>query len=663
MSSSIPYVKSTRDEEQEDADRSNRYTKGFIAMTTITSFFAAIIVAACLLYRKANCDSTTAPGGASSVFFKLACKLIGSEYDPENPGFLGCILFSLTFGWFVILSMFLLDTRPMLDLFNSTQSLQLIKTYLVYPFLAVIGIVLILGIITFIPSFGIYRFVDQKSGKTSSSEEALPFSDSDSFITKIVRRLKLTLPFRRMYSNFLNFMSFSSTISKLGVVALALAALVIGAVYLSKNYMDGVTDVFKIVLVVIGALVATAVLISVYDSAAKKEKEYEGSNPNSIILLIIKVFRYIPCLIIDGVNWIRREFNITTRPVWILLLLEAVIIGGYFLIPMALNATIFSGSTALTEDIVDISSAKQLQTMENVGIVRTPECSSKLKTKHSYAISGWMFFSSHPPSMTKGGSQFVNVLDFNGVPRIEYNSSTNELRIQIKMRAPSKSTTGSTILTETDKTTIENSAMSLSDVSATRSDRDESTESFENMISGSGSGSGSESSGSRASQLNDAFNKGISGINSSVNQGIADTADKGKGIAGWAKAALPKSSIMAVKTRTPPEESVMVTIYTMTNVPLQKWNHFVYNYDGSNIDIFINNKLVTSVTNRLPLIEHGHIVSGATRGVIGNLTHVVAFSNHLTKDVITSIYMKEDPRGLLWSTYSNTRVPELMHNV
>jgi len=627
MSSSIPYLKSTRDEEKEDDERHSRYTKGFIAMTTITLAFAVIIVASCLLYRAASCDSTTPPPGGTSVFFKLACKLIGSEYDPENPGFLGCILFSLAFGWFVILSMFLLDTRPMIDLFNSTQSLQHIKVYLIYPFLVVIGIVLILGIITFIPSFGIYRFVDQKIGKTSL-EQSLPFSDSESFITKIVRRLKLTLPFRRLYSNFLNFMTFSTTISKLGVVALALAAIVIGAVYLSKKFTDGITDVFKIILIVIGALVATAVLISVYDSAAKKEKEYEGSNPNSVILFIIKVFRYIPCLIIDGVNWLRKEFNITTRPVWILLLLEAVIIGGYFLIPMALNATIFSGSTALTEDIVDISSAKNLQTMENVGIVRTPECSSKLKTKHSYAISGWMFFSSHPPSMTKGGSQFVNVLDFNGVPRIEYNSSTNELRFQIKVRAPSKSTTGDTILTETDKTTIENTAMSLSDVSA-RSDRDESTDSFETMISGSGS----------------------------------NTNDKDKSIAGWAKAALPKSSIMAVKTRAPPEESVMVTIYTMTNVPLQKWNHFVYNYDGSNIDIFMNNKLVTSVTNRLPLIEHGHIVSGASRGVIGNLTHVVAFSNHLTKDVITSIYTKEDPRGLLWATYSNTRVPELMHNV
>jgi hypothetical protein len=98
-------------------------------------------------------------------------------------------------------------------------------------------------------------------------------------------------------------------------------------------------------------------------------------------------------------------------------------------------------------------------------------------------------------------------------------------------------------------------------------------------------------------------------------------------------------------------------------VPLQRWNHFVYNYDGSNIDIFMNNELVASVNNQLPLMEHGNITSGAARGVIGNLTNVVAFNHYLTKDVISGIYIQEDPRGLLWSTYSNTRVPEFMSTV
>jgi len=289
--------------------------------------------------------------------------------------------------------------------------------------------------------------------------------------------------------------------------------------------------------------------------------------------------------------------------------------------------------------------------LENVGIVRTPECATKLKTKHSYALSGWIFISSHPPSMTSGGNKFVSILDFNGVPRIEYNASTNELRFRIKIRTPSKSsgTIALSTSSETDKTTVENTAMSLLDSDFSNNDVDEGFEAFDNMLGGTKSAFSNEAAGTQesASSTASVVNNASSGVKGWANATIKTAVEKDK----------------SVKTLVPPEDSIMVTIYTMPNFPLQRWNHFVYNYDGSNIDIFINNKLVTSVTNKFPLIEHGNIVAGASMGVIGNLTNVVAFSNHLTKDVITGIYTKEDPRGFLWSAYSNTRVDEIMHNV
>jgi hypothetical protein len=643
--SSVPFTKTTKDEEKEDNDRYDRYTKGFIAMTTITAITALIIMVACFLYVPAKCDTP----GEKSIFFQITCKIIGSEYDPENPGILGCILFALAFGWFIILSMFLLDTRPMIDFFNSTETLTMIKSYLVYPFLILLGIVLPLGIVAFIPLFGLHRFVDQKTSE--DKERAMPFTDSDSILTKLVRRLKLTMPLRRLYSNFINLLGFATMVSRLGAVALIIAALVLFILYVSKQFVGGITNIFKVVLIVIGILVASAIVMTIYESMLKKERDYENMQSNSIVLLLLKVIRYIPCLIIDAVNWIRHELNITTRPVWILLLIEAAIVGIYFFIPFVLNSTIFSGSTSLTEDIVDTSVPKQLETLESVGIVRTPECATKLKTKHSYALSGWVFISSHPPSMTSGGNTFVNILDFNGVPRIEYNAATNELRFRIKMRKPSRSSGATTLSTtsETDKTTVENTAMSLLDFNHEVDEGFEAFEAFNNMMSGAEAAASNEAASTRESASSTA--SVISGASS--------------GAKGWAKANIKTSpeKDKSVKTLVPPEDSVMVTIYTMSNFPLQRWNHLVYNYDGSNIDIFINNKLVTSVTNKFPLIEHGNIVSGASMGVIGNLTNVVAFSNHLTKDVITGIYTKEDPRGFLWSAYSNTRVDELMHNV
>lgn len=639
--SSVPFAKSTKEEQEEDNERYDRYTKGFGFMTIVTVVSAVCIIAACLLYRKASCDSP--PAGVQSVFFKMSCMLIGSEYDPKSPGLLGCLLFSLVFGWFIILSMFLLDTRPMLDFFDSNENLRRIKTYLVYPFLALIGIILGLGVIAFIPAFGLYHFVDTKSNE--EREGSLPFSDTDSILTKLIRRLGLILPFRRLYSNVLNLLSFSTLVSSLGAIGLVVSVLVLFILYVCKQFVGGVTNILNIVLIIVGVLIAISIVITIYDSLAKREKDYENMRSTSILYLFIKVFRYIPCLIIDGVNWIRREFSITTRPVWILFAIEAVIIGAYFLIPLLFNATLFSGSTALTNDILDISSLKQLNSLGNVGIVRTPECSSKLKTKHSYAISGWLFLSAHPPSMTSGGNKFVNVLDFNGIPKIEYNSSTNELRFLVKIRKPTKTLGTSTILTETDKTTIENTYMNLREVS--KGVADESIEPYENMISG------------------DDISNETKSTTASASATASVMSDATKDLKGMAKVSItnPNAKSTTVKTRLPPEENEMVTIYTMSNVPLQRWNHFVYNYDGSNIDIFINNQLVTSVSNKLPLIEHGDIIAGANRGVIGNLTNVVAFSNHLTKDTITAIYTKEDPRGILWGTYSNTKIPELMHNV
>jgi hypothetical protein len=648
---STPFAKTARAEEEEDREKQEQYAKGFTAMTIVTGISAVAIVTACLLYNKANCDniSSTAPAsGLQALFYKLTCKIIGSEYDPESPGLLGCILFSLALGWFVILSMFLLDTRPMIELFSSTEALKVVKSYILYPFLAVVGIVLVLGIVAFIPAFGLHRFVDQKTANQSG--DALPFSDNDSIPTRIVRRLQLVLPFRRLYTNLLNLLKYATTISMLSTAVFVILLTVLFLIYVSKNFTGGIMSVLRMFLVVVGVIIAIAALITIYDAASNKEKEYEGVQSNSIILLVLKVIRYIPCMIIDAVNWVRREYSITTRPVWILFGIEAVVIGAYVLVPMLMNAAMFNETTKLTEDIVDLKKSKQLSTLGKVGIVRTPECSSKTKTKYDYAVSGWLFLSSHPPSMTSGGNKFVNVLDFNGIPTIEYNASTNELRFQVKVRDGSTLSAGTEtrVLTETEKTSISNTASSLSDA-ANSNFVDDSVEQFETMFSGGSSG-------------NAAVDKELESTSASASATASVISNATSGASAWVKGAMSKSDT-TVKTRAPPESYKMVTIHTISNVPLQRWNHFVYNYDGSNIDIFMNNELVVSVNDRLPLMEHGNITSGANRGVIGNLTNVVAFSHHLTKDVISAIYMKEDPRGPIWSTYSNLRIPEFMNDV
>jgi hypothetical protein len=57
----------------------------------------------------------------------------------------------------------------------------------------------------------------------------------------------------------------------------------------------------------------------------------EGAPKNPIIKLIIDIIVYIPCLILNFINYVLLQYKITTKPVWILFGIEIVLIVLYFL--------------------------------------------------------------------------------------------------------------------------------------------------------------------------------------------------------------------------------------------------------------------------------------------------------------------------------------------
>ena len=79
-------------------------------------------------------------------------------------------------------------------------------------------------------------------------------------------------------------------------------------------------------------------------------------------------------------------------------------------------------------------------------------------------------------------------------------------------------------------------------------------------------------------------------------------------------------------------------IFIEDSLPLQKWNHFVINYKGGTLDIFMNNKLVGSKIKVVPYMTHDVISSGETNGIYGGLSNVKYFSNTLMKHDILKLY-------------------------
>jgi hypothetical protein len=569
----------------EKTDRENHelYMKAFSFMGAFTAVVGVIILAASLLYKRAKSYGDTKP-----PYLEAAYKIIGSASGSSNApvkNWIMFLVFLVLFGWFVTISLYTLTTRVMIDVFQSTPTLEKIKFYGVYPALFVVGIVIILGVVMFSPWFPLHAFSDASQDQTEFDSEKY----RDAFIYKTASKLGMEGTYKTIVTNISNFFRFISFIGLGSIIIAAVTLIVSVIIFTSTNYPGGIVGAFKIVLLIVAVLIAITSVLAAYNAISKKDETYDSKKNTNLSLFILKVLKYIPCFILDMVEVLKREFNMTTKPVWILLGVEAVVVGLYFLIPLISQALAYDSSKSVLPEIADLRKMKDLGTLENAGIVRTSECSHKTKRKYDYAFSAWLFFIPHPLNVMKNGQGFVSVLDVNGIPTLLYKAATNELQFRLNVHKHPRNSDADT----------------------------------------------SESSSSSSSFIYDPSQDSLHEQQEKQEQEMIYNQEVDPDLLDESRQALPPLPSAQTRAALPPVRSVIV--YTIQNMPLQRWNHVFYNYDGANIDIFLNNELLVTLTDYVPAIEHGSIRAGGG-GVIGNIANVVFFNHHVTKDAITGIY-------------------------
>lgn len=88
------------------------------------------------------------------------------------------------------------------------------------------------------------------------------------------------------------------------------------------------------------------------------------------------------------------------------------------------------------------------------------------------------------------------------------------------------------------------------------------------------------------------------------------------------------------RIRTDVGENNIKTIYKTNNFKYQKWNRIVINYDGGNMDVFINGILVASEMNVAPYMKNDKLISGETNGIHGGINNIIYFDRILLKNEI-----------------------------
>ena len=79
-------------------------------------------------------------------------------------------------------------------------------------------------------------------------------------------------------------------------------------------------------------------------------------------------------------------------------------------------------------------------------------------------------------------------------------------------------------------------------------------------------------------------------------------------------------------------------LYETDKFYMQKWNHIVVNYDGSTLDVFINNELVSSTNGVVPYNGNTVITSGYDGGLFGGICNVRYFKDTISRGRISWLY-------------------------
>lgn len=281
-----------------------------------------------------------------------------------------------------------------------------------------------------------------------------------------------------------------------------------------------------------------------------------------ILKLLWLCIIYVPCLILDAIVGGRNMIGSTTRPIWIILIVETILLIMLFGLPYLINKAGVSKSQIILapiplmnqHDTKLTTESSEIFIFHNTAMNRSDadndaNCPPEEKKRYSYSISGWFWLND---TITKKDKDII-IFDFAGVPTITYNPSTTNFKV-------SCSTVG------TDGTVY------------------------------------------------DGNNKKI--VYQSIDKDIVNTSEY-------------KEFVMSNE------------LQIITQIPLQKWNYFVINYDGKTMDVFLNEELIGKSGFIIPNIIVERITSGESTdrsGLSGNICNVVFNKVPMTSEQIRWTY-------------------------
>jgi len=162
---------------------------------------------------------------------------------------------------------------------------------------------------------------------------------------------------------------------------------------------------------------------------AKAQQAPSGSIPS----FLFNFMMYLPCLLISFVDYFKNQYNITTKPVWLLLFAEIILIIFLIVIPLLLSAYVMKNGLQLLKEPSYLNIEQTLGTFEELyGKGNMINDNKVERFSYHYSLSLWFYLNPQPPNTSPAYNRYTNILTYGSKPAIEFNAKLNSLRVLVE---------------------------------------------------------------------------------------------------------------------------------------------------------------------------------------------------------------------------------------
>ena len=364
-----------------------------------------------------------------------------------------------------------------------------------------------------------------------------------------------------------------------------------GGIWILRN-----TSIISSLRNMMAIFIVIGVLGIVYLFMRNKINKAKNATGRKFSTLLLKFIMYLPCLLIDIVEYAKFEFNLTTKPVWILVGIETIFVSLWLLIPIIFD---------------------KMMSYDGLNLLNSPEYLTS-------EITIGNFNNLHKKRNLKADD------DLTGIDQLYSDYTNKEIKKDINSTDMDSDYTDPNVPTNPFLAKMYKKFKNVPWIKMKLDVHPQYTDTNVKRFRYTYSISGWFYLNPQPTNTRSAYTK-YTNIMKYGNKVMVEYNGKLGSLRVSGEVASSKNGIDEKKNK-------IVEIYETKNVLYQKWNNIVINYDNGYIDVFLNGDLVGSISGVAPYMKFDNIIVGENKGLQGAICNVNYFDKPLLKSKIILNY-------------------------